>query len=76
MRKEYNFPKLVEYGSITENTFATPSISGRYGIAVESTAPLGDGNYACGQTAGVYSGQGGKNYMVLHCDKFGEYSHS
>lgn len=34
-----------------------------------------DGDYYCSNEAGVYAGQGGKNYLVLQCDKFGEYSH-
>ncbi len=76
MKKHYNTPQLIDYGTITENTFATPAVANRYGVSVENTLPLGDGNYACGSSAGVYSGQGGKNYIVLQCDKFGEYSHS
>ncbi len=76
MRKEYNVPKLIDYGSITENTFATPAVANRYGITVDNTAPLGNGSYECNASAGIYAGQGGKNYLVLQCDKFGEYSHS
>lgn len=75
MRHAYSTPTVVDYGSIAEATFVTPSVSKKYGIPVGSTSPTGDGDYACSSLAGVYAGQGGKNYQVIQCDKFGEYSH-
>lgn len=76
MRKEYHAPRVIDYGSIANNTFATPAVASRYGVAIQNTSPIGDGSYECNTTAGMYAGQGGKNYLVLQCDKFGEYSHS
>lgn len=77
MKMSYRTPRVVEYGSIAQCTFATPNNGAQKGADGNwiETAPLGDGNYACGPTAGS-SGTGGKNYLVLQCDKFGEYSHS
>ena len=78
VKKIYLSPAVVEYGSIADCTFATPNNGAQKGPDGKwiTTAPLGDGNYACGPTAGGPPGGGGKNYLVLQCDKFGEYSHS
>lgn len=75
MKKEYSTPRVIHYGSITEHTFATPAVSRKHGIPVGNSPSIGDGDYACSNLAGVYAGEGGKNYLVLQCDKFGEYSH-
>ena len=68
--KPYNTPVLVDYGSISNSTFATPANGGdphetRYGTSDPFT---------CGPTAGQFD-TGGKSQQVLACDKFGEYSH-
>ena len=76
MKKTYCTPAVIEYGTIAENTFITPAVARKYGIPAGNTAALGDGNYQCLLNAGQYAGEGGKNYLVLQCDKFGEYSHS
>lgn len=70
MKKAYSSPALLEYGSIAECTFTTPNNGG-----VRDADPLGDGNFVCSPTAGA-EGAGNKNYIVLQCDGFGEYSHS
>lgn len=77
MRKEYNVPRLIDYGSIVNNTFVTPSIAMKHSIPVGNMPAISgqDGDYHCSNNAGVYAGEGGKNYLVLQCDKFGEYSH-
>jgi hypothetical protein len=75
MRASYATPVVVDYGSIAEATFVTPAVARKHNIPEGSTAKLSDGNYACSSLAGVYAGEGGKNYLVLQCDKFGEYSH-
>lgn len=77
MRKEYITPRVIDYGSIASTTFATPAIANKYNIAVGNmpAIPNQDGDYYCSANAGVYAGEGGKNYLVLQCDKFGEYSH-
>jgi hypothetical protein len=75
MKTAYVVPKVIDYGSIASNTFATPSIARKYNIPVGNTTSIGDGDYSCSSLAGVYAGEGGKNYLVLQCDKFGEYSH-
>ena len=77
MKMSYVAPAVVEYGSIADCTFATPNNGGLRPNDPNfiPALPLGDGNFACGPTAGS-AGTGGKNYIVLQCDKFGEYSHS
>ncbi len=75
MRQAYTAPTVVDYGSIADATFVTPAVARKNKIPVGNTPKIGDGNYACSSLAGVYAGQGGKNYLVLYCDKFGEYSH-
>lgn len=76
MRQTYVSPAVVEYGSIADCTFVTPAVAKRNRIPVGNEPAIpGDGNYRCSALAGVYAGQGGKNYLVLQCDKFGEYSH-
>lgn len=76
MKKSYQTPAVVDYGSIASTTFVTPAVAQKYGIPVGSQPAIGDGNYSCSAEAGLYAGDGGKNYLVLQCDKFGEYSHS
>lgn len=76
MKKSYATPAMIDFGSIADCTFVTPAVSRKFGIPVGSTAKISDGNYHCSALAGVYAGSGGKNYLVLQCDKFGEYSHS
>ena len=68
MKKTYASPTVVGYGSIAECTFATPAIGGDPGTS-------GGGPFECSPEAGTF-GTGGKNFVVLQCDKFGEYSHS
>ena len=75
MKITYVTPTVIDYGSIAETTFATPAVARQHNIPAGNTSALGDGNYACSSLAGVYAGEGGKNYLVLNCDKFGEYSH-
>ena len=77
MRQTYVSPAVIEYGSIANCTFVTPAVAGKYKIPVGDMPPIPgqDGSYYCSNLAGVYSGDGGKNYLVLNCDKFGEYSH-
>ena len=75
MLKMYLTPNVVDYGSIAEATFVTPAVARKQKIAVGNMPKISDGNYQCSNLAGVYAGQGGKNYLVLLCDKFGEYSH-
>lgn len=77
MQKTYRAPAIVDYGSIAASTFATPNNGGLKPSDPNfvPTASLGNGSYACGPTAGS-SATGGKNYLVLQCDWFGEYSHS
>jgi len=69
MKKTYSTPALRRYGSIAECTFATPNNGGT------RSDPLSDGTFACNSTAGS-DGNGNKNFDVLQCDTFGEYSHS
>lgn len=76
MKKAYSSPAVIDFGSIADCTFVTPAISRKFGIPVGSEPKISDGNYNCSALAGAYAGQGGKNYLVLQCDKFGEYSHS
>jgi hypothetical protein len=76
MKKSYQTPAVVDYGSIASTTFVTPAVARKYGIPVGNQPRISDGNYACSAEAGLYAGEGGKNYLVLLCDKFGEYSHS
>src|SRR5687768_3499988 len=76
MKKSYQSPAVIDYGSIASTTFVTPAVASKYGIPVGNTAKIDDQNYACSAEAGLYAGEGGKNYLVLQCDKFGEYSHS
>jgi hypothetical protein len=76
MKKSYQSPTVTDFGSIADCTFVTPAVARKYNIPVGSTSPTGDGNYGCSALAGAYNGEGGKNYLVLQCDKFGEYSHS
>ena len=74
MRKPYSIPTVVAYGSIAECTFATPAISG--GTGRNATAPSdGMGGWLC-TNANTTGPGGGKNYIELQCDKFGEYSHA
>lgn len=75
MRHSYSTPTVVDYGSIADATFVTPAVARKNKIDVGNTERIGDGDYACSALAGTYAGQGGKNYLVLYCDKFGEYSH-
>ena len=78
MRQIYVSPAVIEYGSIADCTFVTPAVARKNKIPVGNTGPIpggADGDYYCSNLAGVYAGQGGKNYLVLQCDKFGEYSH-
>ena len=70
MKKTYSSPALLEYGSIADCTFTTPNNGG-----VRDADPLGDGNFVCEQDINN-SEPGNKNYIVLQCDGFGEYSHS
>jgi len=82
MRQTYVSPAVVEYGSIADCTFVTPAVASKYpGAKVQLSGRLPggqDGDYIC-TTGGLYTSQtgkpGGKNYIVLQCDKFGEYSH-
>ena len=76
MRKVYSPPAVIDYGSIADCTFVTPAVARKYNIPVGSETKISDGNYYCSINAGVYAGSGGKNYMILQCDKFGEFSHS
>ena len=76
MKKSYIAPAVIDYGTIAENTFVTPAAARKFGVPVGNEPSLGDGNYQCSALAGVYAGHGGKNYLILQCDKFGEYSHS
>jgi len=71
MKKAYSAPGLVEYGSIADCTFATPNNGGTKDPLLDN----GDGTFSCGPTAGA-EGNGNKNFDVLQCDSFGEYSHS
>ena len=71
MKKAYASPALVEYGSIADCTFATPNNGGIKDPLLDN----GDGTFGCGPTAGA-EGSGNKNFNVLQCDSFGEYSHS
>ena len=77
MRQQYNTPRVIDYGSIANTTFATPAVAHTHNIPVGNmpAIPNQDGDYYCSNLAGVYAGEGGKNYLVLQCDKFGEYSH-
>ncbi len=75
MRQTYVAPSIVDYGSIAECTFVTPAVARKKKIPVGNMPKISDGNYQCSSLAGVYAGQGGKNFQVLLCDKFGEYSH-
>jgi hypothetical protein len=70
MKKPYLAPSLVEYGSIADCTFTTPNNGG-----VKDAEQLDDGTFVCSTDAGA-EGAGNKNYIVLQCDGFGEYSHS
>ena len=65
MKKSYSAPTVIDYGSISDCTFATPALG---------ASPRGSTDGTC--SASPYVGQGSKNYIVLQCDKFGEYSHS
>ena len=76
MAKSYSPPAVIDYGSIADCTFVTPAVSRKHGIPVGSEIKISDGNYNCSALAGVYAGDGGKNYVILQCDKFGEFSHS
>lgn len=83
MKLTYVAPSVTEFGSIADCTFATPNNGGSQikgggdnSEANGGTAYLGGGNYACGPTAGDGDQKGGKSWMVLQCDKHGEYSHS
>lgn len=73
--KMYIAPTIIDFGSIASCTFATPAVARQYNIPVGNMPKIADGDYACSDLAGVYAGQGGKNYLVLQCDKFGEFSH-
>lgn len=78
MRQTYVSPAVIEYGSIADCTFVTPAVARKQNIPVGNMPKIPgnpDGDYYCSALAGVYAGQGGKNYLVLQCDKFGEYSH-
>ena len=84
MKKTYLSPAVVEYGSIADCTFATPGAGGLkpsdLGFVAAGPHSSGDGSYVCGGGSNGW-GMGrvdgkGKNYIVLRCDKFGEYSHS
>jgi hypothetical protein len=66
MRKIYSSPVVADYGSIADCTFATPALGGD---------PQGNIT-TCPDDGSAYVGEGSKNYLVLACDKFGEYSHS
>ena len=77
MRKSYSPPALIDYGSIAQTTFATPAVRKKYPSVVFPAPQQTGTQYFCVQgVAGVYAGEGGKNYIELQCDKFGEYSHS
>ena len=66
MKKSYTSPAVIDYGSIADCTFATPAL----GASPRSNVTT------CPSDGSAYVGQGSKNYIVLQCDKFGEYSHS
>lgn len=76
MRKFYSTPTVIDYGSIAQTTFATPAIRNRYPAGTFEAPQSTGGTYFCTADAGRFAGSGGKNYLVLQCDKFGEYSHS
>ena len=69
MKKTYAAPSIVEYGSIADCTFLTPNNGGVQGSYPDAGGAL------CSPDAGA-AGNGNKNYIVLQCDSFGEYSHS
>lgn len=82
MRQTYVSPAVVEYGSIADCTFVTPAVAKKYPSVFPDGAPLtekyADGDYVClseGDYSNPYAGEGGKNYLELKCDKFGEFSH-
>lgn len=68
MKQVYKSPAVVDYGSIADCTFATPANGGSVSPPEGNTDPC---------WAEPTGGPGtGKNWQVLQCDKFGEYSHS
>jgi hypothetical protein len=67
--KPYSAPALLDYGSIADCTFATPSAGG------DPNAPS-NGPFTCYSPLAGSGQPGTKNTIVLQCDKFGEYSHS
>lgn len=76
MKKIYTTPAVIDYGSIAECTFATPAVRNANPTMVFTPVQPNGSQYYCASEAGLYAGQGGKNYIVLQCDKFGEFSHS
>ena len=77
MKKSYLSPAVIDYGSIADCTFVTPAASLKTGLPVTEMPKISDGNYVCRLDAGTLgNGSGGKNYLILQCDKYGEYSHS
>ncbi len=76
MKKAYVTPAIVDYGSIASSTFVTPAITKKFGVPTGNQPKISEDNFLCSAEAGLYAGHGGKNYLVLLCDKFGEYSHS
>lgn len=75
MKLSYSTPTVQDFGSIADCTFVTPAVARKYRIPVGNMPQISDGNFMCSSDAGRYAGEGGKNYLVLNCDKFGEYSH-
>lgn len=81
MRQTYVSPVVIDYGSIAEQTFVTPAASRKTGEPIGNFGPLpggADGDYICDPDPSrqhTATQDGGKNFIVLQCDKFGEYSH-
>jgi hypothetical protein len=70
-KQPYIQPQVVDYGSIADCTFITPAGGG------QATTVKGiDGSWVCTDTPADSHVFGHKNYIVLKCDKFGEFSHS
>jgi hypothetical protein len=67
--KRYIAPRLSDYGSIANCTFATP---GSDHTPVEQNPPE---PFLCNSPWAGSGEKGTKNTQVLLCDKWGEYSH-
>lgn len=77
MKMSYGRPRVIDYGSIADCTFATPNNGGLRPSDPNfvPAASTGDGNFVCNDSAGS-NDRGGKNFNPLACDMFGEYSHA